>query len=290
MFDYQITPPSGITLGSSNLTSSNIQFAEWFDPKYLNWSELSKNPSDGAIQLLISNPDKIVWRHLVLNTNENAIELLKENDFIERYYEYCHFWISSNESDACLQLLLENPKYINWSALSGNSNSQAVLMLKQNYDKIDWDRLASNKNPEAIRMLISKERDITRRSILGNPSDLAMNIIEKIPLGEINYTFLCANESERALNILEKVSIHRINLYVLALNANDRAIRLVASILPQEREICDNIKYFCVMQQLCRNRNPNAVTLAFERFDRIQVLKNISSNPNIFAITPYILK
>ena len=79
--------------------------------KQIDWFSLSKNQN--AIELLKENQDKINWKNLSLN--ENAIELLKENQ-----------------------------DKINWFNLSSNPN--AIDLLKENQDKIDWWKFLRNPN------------------------------------------------------------------------------------------------------------------------------------------------
>jgi hypothetical protein len=44
--------------------------------KAIDWIKLSSNPK--AIELLLENPDRIVWDEFSKNPNDKAIEILKE--------------------------------------------------------------------------------------------------------------------------------------------------------------------------------------------------------------------
>ena len=56
------------------------KIADWFHMSYVHWFHLSLNTSDGAMDLLEKNLDKLDWCcYLSQNTNLKAIELLKAN-------------------------------------------------------------------------------------------------------------------------------------------------------------------------------------------------------------------
>jgi len=55
---------------------------DWINTKYIKidvcqWRILSINPSEGAMQFLEKNPDKIHWEMLSGNSSEGAIRLLE---------------------------------------------------------------------------------------------------------------------------------------------------------------------------------------------------------------------
>lgn len=52
---------------------------EYIDSLAINWSYLSSNENNSAIELLKQNPDKINWNELSANKNQEAIEMLKAN-------------------------------------------------------------------------------------------------------------------------------------------------------------------------------------------------------------------
>ena len=83
------------------------------DMNNINWRGLSRNPN--AIDLLMSNQDKISWYNL-----------------------------SSNCADGAIALLTANPDKIYWDALSSNIADGAIDLLKANQDKIIWYELSHN--------------------------------------------------------------------------------------------------------------------------------------------------
>ena len=65
---------------SKNTSDVAIEILDaYFLPEEFNWTNLSANPNDQAIELLKQNQDKINWESLSKNTNEKVIELLKQN-------------------------------------------------------------------------------------------------------------------------------------------------------------------------------------------------------------------
>jgi len=95
-----------LNLIASNLLSLNknaVKFIIDENPEKINWSYLSLNTSDYAIEYLEKNPDKINWLHLSRNTNDKAIELLiKNQDKIQWDF------FSSNSNDKAIELLFKN--------------------------------------------------------------------------------------------------------------------------------------------------------------------------------------
>ena len=74
------------------------------------------------------------------------------------------YYLSLNPN--AIDLLKENKKYINWSALSYNKN--AIDLLKDNLDKINWDYLSANSN--AIELLRENQDKINWILFSLNPS------------------------------------------------------------------------------------------------------------------------
>jgi hypothetical protein len=108
-------------------------------PKKINWSLLSMNTNDRALELLLKNPEKIYWNTLSSNKNDIAVKLLLENiDKINwRFF-------SENSNDKAVNYLLENPDKIVWNNFCSNINIKAFAFLLKNKEKIDWHFLSSN--------------------------------------------------------------------------------------------------------------------------------------------------
>ena len=56
-----------------------FKLKDWIDQDKINWTQLSRNPSERAIALLEKNQDKIHWWYLSKNPSARAIALLENN-------------------------------------------------------------------------------------------------------------------------------------------------------------------------------------------------------------------
>ena len=104
------------------LFPTKYELRDWIPLEKLDWANLSKNPNDGAIELLKKTYKKIDW-----------------------------LWLSSNPNPEAIELLKANPKNINWDFLSYNKG--AIELLKAEPEKINWDMLSGNSNPIAVQLL-----------------------------------------------------------------------------------------------------------------------------------------
>ena len=85
--------------------------------KNINWSSLSSNSSNQAIQILIDNYEKIDWHMFCCNTNTNAIKIL----YLASPEKIDWFMICNYTNTEIIKLLcLKYPEQINWWVLSGN--------------------------------------------------------------------------------------------------------------------------------------------------------------------------
>ena len=55
------------------------KLCDWVLEENLDWHGLSFNPSDGAVELLLKNPEKINLSDFSANTNDRAVEYLISN-------------------------------------------------------------------------------------------------------------------------------------------------------------------------------------------------------------------
>jgi len=153
-------------------------------PDYeINWSYLSQNPSDSAIDMLLQHPKMIDWSYLSNNTNIRAIELLSENvDKIDWY------WASANPS--AMDLIEANLDRVDWRQLCKNKN--AVELLTEHTIEIDWSYLSAN--PNAIGLLEQYMSKIDWRWLCKNPNGgpLLEKNIEK-EFEKMDWRWLSAN-------------------------------------------------------------------------------------------------
>ncbi len=140
------------------------EMAEWIEELYESneldmsdkWSFLSSNPF--AINMLKKNISKVSIENL--NTNENAIEFLRENPDHLDYKSIC-----LNESKEAIKLIEEIIKDGKINMLSFHylsANSEATDILKIYPDRINWEMTTINENvgelykafPEKIKKYI----------------------------------------------------------------------------------------------------------------------------------------
>jgi hypothetical protein len=80
---------------------------------------------------------QVHWRAFMLNTNPEAIDVLREHP--DRII-WCH--LCENPSPAAVQFIEENLKQASWINLSGNPG--AIDLLHRNQDRIFWPTFSRN--------------------------------------------------------------------------------------------------------------------------------------------------
>jgi hypothetical protein len=158
---------------------------DWIDEGLLkkNYRDLSRNPSPGAIKLLMNNKHKIDriflimnknpdavklvlkrladnknkkdWKYLAMNRNPDIVKLVL-NALMNNKNKIDWYSLSLNPNPDVVKFVLDNKDKINWDALSRNPNPDAVKLLMENVDKIDWYCLADNQNPDAVKFFIKE--------------------------------------------------------------------------------------------------------------------------------------
>ena len=160
----------------------------------LDWCYLTENPS--AIDILKTNPGKIVWSLLSNNTNPRAIDLLRERAVLENNMSKKDYkklgnkidWASLTTNPNAIELLKEYPHKIKWEYLS--ANTAAIDWLKENKNVIDWGMLS--ENPAAIELLKENRNKIHWEKLCKNPN--AIELLKK-NRKKINWRLLCLNEN-----------------------------------------------------------------------------------------------
>ena len=160
----------------------------------INWFQLCENISDGAIDILERNQDKIIHTHLAKNSNNRAVILIKDYlDFFENnhaVYKSIYKNLSSNNNDIAVDMLLENMDYIDWNEFSKNSNDRAVELLLKNQDKINWAYLSENSNNTIVELLKNNKDKINWNWLSDNihleAVEMLRNHIDSIPKLEEN--------------------------------------------------------------------------------------------------------
>ncbi len=213
----------------------------------INWYCLSSNET--AIELLLENVDKIDWNQFQLNTDDEAIKLMKKHinkinkinlhnlcrnsnpKAIELLIEQSRFinniewfiWQYISRNPAGIDIILKNPDNINWRQLSNNPSPIAIELLKKNPEKIDWYELSANRNPDAMDILITKPNEIVWYLLSGNPNPKAIKILSENK-NKIDWVSLSGNPN--AIELL-KANPDKINWSWLCLNSHPEAIELL---------------------------------------------------------------
>lgn len=277
------------------------QLRPYFKSKFdkINWSDMSRNPSPGAIKLLEQNVDKICWYALSSNPSPGAIKLLEANPDKIRWDA-----LSYNSNPDAIKLIETNPSHeeIDWGKLS--SNPHAIKLLEANQDKIDWDELSLN--PKAWKLLDANPTKINWDNYdEGGPGstttitltltwdkvtddDLeivninwrALSALKSRPspawlakleqnINKLDWGVLSANDNSHMMHILEQ-NVDKIIWRQISTNTNPRAIRIL-------EQNPDKINWFYLA---C---NPAACDLISKNLDKIAWYR-LSSNPSPAAI------
>jgi hypothetical protein len=109
IIDFMIKHADKIDVYRRFSSISNEKIVQYLcdHPLQINWSQLSLNNTDQAIELLHKNKHRICWSRLVQNTNPRAMEIIRENiDEIKKTVEWRLFF--SNRGKAIIPFLLEH--------------------------------------------------------------------------------------------------------------------------------------------------------------------------------------
>jgi hypothetical protein len=160
---------------------SDLEFLIRYENR-LDYTALSSNESDAAIELLERHIDRIDWA--VLSSNKNAVKLLKKYPHLVDWSE-----ASANTSLEMIQWISENLDKVDWFELSFNPAAERILL--QNPDRVD--SFAINFNTSAKEFL-TRYPDIIDYNILSaNPSAWAMEMVQQ-NLDQASFDNLSANE------------------------------------------------------------------------------------------------
>ena len=258
------------------------RLCKWVDEKCIDWAEMSRNPSPGAVALLKKNPTNIHFSMLCLNTNPDAIDMLDPKAGKEMH-ENC---------ECCFRL---NQAAINWRMLSLNSSPKAVSMI---VDAIASDinhplrynvrGLVVNPNPRAGELLADYLREkkwssnrskqkfykCSIRCLCASESSAVMDIVAELPDNLIDWVALSLNSCDKAIEILQ-ANPERINWHAMAKNPATKAFAMFLEHFDIEIQTNRLPGYLC--EALSANTNPNI--LAFVDINRIGHWARLSSNP-----------
>lgn len=230
------------------------EFANKKEPHEMYWN-LSHNESPHVIPILAAKlpgiEDDIDW--FALSSHKYlTYEFLKAN-------ANNIVWAIACRNPACVDFLLDNPRYIRWCGLSHNPDPRAISMLKANLNKadIDWYVISSRKdmidviednldkvnwcevsaNPAAIHILERNPDKIDFNNIARNSA--AMDIIRK-NMGRTNMNILCRNIA--ACNVLIPAADI---LWSHIVNLDEKAVDIIRELLkdPNNWFIIDRLNW-----------------------------------------------
>jgi hypothetical protein len=188
-------------------TSNDEKLLELFlsvNKDNLCWTGLSSNPSNNAVTMLYSNPEKIDYNSLALNKNAAIVPLLRRYivETTSTNQDFSIFWrhISKNESIGVM--FPDYIEYLFWDELSRNSSNEALNLIEMNMDKINWMLLNYNTNARAIKLLETHIEYIDWNILSENNSDDAVALLEKNQ-DKICWTRLSCNTNPRAIELLK---------------------------------------------------------------------------------------
>jgi len=258
--------------------------------KKLDWNNLSTNPS--AVELLKQYRRNIKWNRLSMNTNVEAIELLKEKIEKESKMKESELeklkdedkidWDQLCLNAGAIEIIKANPKKINWRYLS--KNPAAIELLKNKVEEenkmtgrkltnvfkeryIDWNVLSLN--PGAIEILEENPKNILWKHLSENKN--AIELLKKYP-DNIDWNGLSLNPNPAGIELLEK-NLTKINW--LELSANPAAIELL-------EKYSDNIVWKILIEE-----NPNIfelVEVKSKTFENIEDIKRWCKDPEIHPL------
>lgn len=231
----------------------------------------SKNPSDDAVDKLLSGEITIDWLSFSANTNPRAVDYMEKNmGKVSRARlngnssagrlldeKYIDRLICSNTSDEAMEILDRNPRYIDLYLLVENSNPRALeILLKHGYanqitssvSSVVLNNLAKNTNPEAMKILTRNLENFQWVGIWSNPSPEAFDLM-----------WACYTNTWRE-KYCKYVSLDVIEIIEERLNT---------------------AKEVWAIKQMCKNTNPQILEI-LKFYSRYIDYDNISANPIIF--------
>ncbi len=136
---------SNIICCSKNSSTERILI---LNPKLINWSYLSQNINDWAVNFLLKkgNINNIDWFYFLTNINENAVSYIITNiELLNNKLKKIIFKrINANESNTLIKFLIYNIKYIDYYTLSRNHNKNLYTIIDELKDVSDKKNILSN--------------------------------------------------------------------------------------------------------------------------------------------------
>ncbi len=243
--------PDKISWNSFNKNDSSYfflknRYPEHLDPKYLyrfpsalpfiekqiqknsqevDWMYLSWNPS--AIHLLKKHRDKIKWNYLAMNSNPEAVDLMKEemeeilqNPNEEKYRMFWYCLIGNQSNPRVKEIFIENLNRIqdpNMKRITERRDIELLPFFEKKIQEIivkmdlgielgniiNFDVRLLSKNPIAVDLLLKYEKIIDWYSFSVNPNPKAIAYLKEHP-EKIQWNFMVENRSDEAMELVKE--------------------------------------------------------------------------------------
>lgn len=165
-------------------------------PNSVNFTNLSKNKSQRAIDFLMKNPDRACWINLMKNPTVTFRDLANANVTIE---DLVYLAANPNMIDIVrqnmnefLQISDNEQKKMFWFYLS--QNPAAIDILEKNIEKVTWYSLS--KMPEAIHLIKKKIDEVSQKN------ERKENLCEIRPV-----SIFGLSKNPAAIDILERIAV-----------------------------------------------------------------------------------
>ena len=142
------------------------------------WAGISVNTNSDLIEILTRHfcdiKERVDWYCLARNPSRGAINLLIERQQLLPYYSAT----SANPHPDIVKIVLEGNN-IEWDRFSENPNEDAIKFLMRHKSKIDYDMLSRNPNPDAFKLLMEDEEKIDWCWLAQNTNKDAFALVRK---------------------------------------------------------------------------------------------------------------
>ena len=171
---------------------------------------MSSNWCSEAVDIILSNVDKICWPQLCRNKNPRVIYFLEGHtdridwyilsgnpcreavDLVAKYLHKLDSWYLISVNPFAMDLLENNFDRIIWKGLSSNPHTRAIELLSLHPEKIDYDSLCCNTHPTAIEWLEKNIDKINWFHLSSNPSAIGLLSTHK---DKVDHSSLLFNEA-----------------------------------------------------------------------------------------------
>lgn len=157
--------PQNIDWDQISMNQSNcmeIYFLYRANMERINWSHLSANPSERAVDLLFENTDKIVWASFCANKNARAVKHI--HDVISKS---SNFFEAVEIPDCPIAMTRGLCLNICWDVLA--TNPAALPLLAMHLDGLSMKKVACNPNPKTYQLFFRSVQPVLKRAKTAHP-------------------------------------------------------------------------------------------------------------------------